>query len=391
MHSFIDNKLVFSNEKRYRVGRHVLFWICYWIYYGMLHAAQSFGGPEIMYFNNLPYTLTESILTMIPHMLLAYPMLYFILPKFFLKKKYLAGFVLLAVVWFCIACLNLFMMLRVNQPVIQFLMPERFERITQRPENTTFYMGILAVMKGGLLGLTTATGVKLMKYFYLKEHHNMLLQKENAQSQLQLLTAQVHPHFLFNTLNNIFSQTQTESPKGSKMIMGLSDMLRYILYEGQKPLVPLQQELQMITEYINLEKIRYGNKLDVHMSFPQKTDGVYIAPLLLLPFVENCFKHGASHVLENPWINLAVELEDTTLVMKLMNGKAPAGKESRKPGIGIANVQQRLHLLYKDRHELQVTEDEEVFVVNLQVTLTRLEKDGQVTLTSPVLSEIGYA
>jgi sensor histidine kinase YesM len=357
----------------------------------MLHAAQSFGGPEIMYFNNLPYTLTESILTMIPHALLAYAMLYVVLPKFFLKKKYLAGFVLLAVMWFCIACLNLFMMQRVNQQVLQFLMPERFLRITPRSENTTFYMGILAVMKGGMLGLTTATGVKLLKYFYLKDHHNLQLQKENAQSQLQLLTAQVHPHFLFNTLNNIFSQTQTESPKGSKMIMGLSDMLRYILYEGQKALVPLQKELQMITEYISLEKIRYGNKLEVHMALPPATEDIYIAPLLLLPFVENCFKHGASHVLEHPWINLTIAVKETTLVMKLMNGKAPVGKEPHKPGIGIANVKQRLNLLYKDKHTLQVTEDEEVFIVDLQVALTRLPKEGQVMVASPLLSEIDYA
>ena len=198
--------------------------------------------------------------------------------------------------------------------------------------------------------------------------------KVNTEAQLQLLTAQVHPHFLFNTLNNIFSQTQTESPKGSKMIMGLSDMLRYILYEGQKPLVPLNQELTMTIEYINLEKIRYGNKLDVHVLTPDKMDDIYIAPLILLPFVENCFKHGASNMLQNPWINLTVELKDTTLVMKLMNGKTSAnGSEQKKHGIGINNVRQRLELLYRDKHELQIREDEEVSVVDLKLELKRIE------------------
>lgn len=391
MSSFIDNKLIFSNEKRYRIGRHLLFWNCYWIYYGLLHAANSFGNPEIMYFRNLPYTQTESLLMVIPQLFLAYPILYFILPRYFLKRKYLQAFFLTLVLWFFVGCLTLFFTMRVNQQVIAFLLPEKYIPETQRPEAATFFMALMSAMKGSMLGVTATVGLKLMKHWYLKEHRNMLLQKENAKSQLQLLTAQVHPHFLFNTLNNIFSVTQKESPKGSKMIMGLSDMLRYILYEGQKSYVLLQQELLMIQEYIALEKIRYGNKLDVHMSFPQQTDGVYIAPLLLLPFVENCFKHGASHVLENPWINLTIELKDTTLVMKLMNGKAPAGKEPRKPGIGIANVRQRLHLLYKDRHELQVTEDEEIFVVDLQLALTRVEKEEHVTVTSPVLTEIGYA
>ena len=108
--------------------------------------------------------------------------------------------------------------------------------------------GVLAITSNGLV-------IKFAKYWYLKEQRALQLQKENTESQLRLLIAQVHPHFLFNTLNNIYSKTQIESPDGSKMIMGLSDMLRYILYEGQKPLVPLKQELMMITAYIGLEKI----------------------------------------------------------------------------------------------------------------------------------------
>ncbi|MGZ3939948.1 MAG: sensor histidine kinase, partial [Flavisolibacter sp.] len=215
---------------------------------------------------------------------------------------------------------------------------------------------------------------KMFKHYHLKNIRNLQLQKENTAAQMQLLTAQVHPHFLFNTLNNIYSQTQLESPKGSKMIMGLSDMLRYILYEGQKPLVPLDQELLMITEYINLEKIRYGNKLDVHVLMPDNPAKLYIAPLLLLPFVENCFKHGTSKILERPWINLTVELKDTTLVMKLMNGKVRLAEDQKtKTGIGINNVRQRLELLYTNKYDLQIREDEEVFVVDLRVELVRRE------------------
>jgi LytS/YehU family sensor histidine kinase len=207
--------------------------------------------------------------------------------------------------------------------------------------------------------------------------------KENTEAQLQLLTAQVHPHFLFNTLNNIYSQAQIESPKSSKMILDLSDMLRYILYEGRKQLVPLAKELQMIMEYINLEKIRYGNKLDIHYLISDKTTDVFIAPLILLPFIENCFKHGASNMLENPWINLTIEVKDTMLVMKLMNGKAIITNINQgKTGIGINNVRQRLELLYKDMHELQIREEEEIFVVDLKIILTKLEDSHFITSQS---------
>jgi len=166
-------------------------------------------------------------------------------------------------------------------------------------------------------------------------------------------------------------------------------LLRYVLYEGQKPLVSLKQELLMITEYINLEKIRYGNKLDVHVLTPDKSEDLYIAPLLLLPFIENCFKHGTSNMLENPWINLTVELKDTMLVMKLMNGKTSLnGNVQEKQGIGINNVSQRLNLLYKDKFDLQIQEDEEVFVVDLKVELIKIknkELDGIPVQSQPEL------
>ena len=389
MASIIDNKLIFSEDLKHKVQRHLLFWTCWWFYFGILHAASSFGAKEIMYFQNLPYTVTESTLMMIPQVVIVYPMLYLILPGYFLQRKYVQGFILTVIAWLIGGAVSTSMALYINQEVLAYLLPERFMRFPKRDSNTTFYMGLLVNMKGGLSAAFFAVCLKLMKHFYLKEHRNLLLQKENTDAQMRLLTAQVHPHFLFNSLNNIFSQTQTESPKGSRMIMGLSDMLRYILYEGSKPLVPLDKELLMITEYINLEKIRYGNKLDVHVLTPDKTDDIYIAPLLLLPFIENCFKHGASHMLREPWINLTVEMKNTMLVMKLMNGKVPLDTLPN-PGIGIANVRQRLELLYKDQYDLQIREDVEVFVVDLKVELILITSEKETYLPVSVASNLVY-
>jgi len=209
-----------------------------------------------------------------------------------------------------------------------------------------------------------------MKYWYIKEQRNLQLEKENMESQLQLLKAQIHPHFLFNTLNNIYSFTQTTSPAAAKMVTVLSDLLRYILYEGTQPFVSLSKELKMIEDYINLEKIRYGNKLELHLNLPAQTNDLLIAPLLLLPLVENCFKHGTSNVLEQPWIHLQVSIKNTELQIKLLNGKVnhPA-TNTNSAGIGIKNVQQRLSLLYPGKHELNITSEEDVFIVNLKLEL----------------------
>ena len=274
--------------------------------------------------------------------------------------------------------------------LLQWVLPEKYVKGTARPYEMIRYTSVLAVCLGSVSTTIFMASFKYIKQWYLKEQRNIQLHKENNESQLQLLTAQVHPHFLFNTLNNVYSKTQKESPEGSQMIMGLSDLLRYILYEGRKPLVPVDKELQMILEYINLEKIRYGSKLDLHYFVNDETRDFYIAPLLLLPFVENCFKHGTSGMLQNPWINITIETKDSTLVMKLMNGKARINEvDSEKAGTGIANVKQRLDLLYKGKHQLQIREEEEVFIIDLKIELEKIEQ-LQTEINQPA-TEILYA
>jgi sensor histidine kinase YesM len=387
--SIVD--FIFSEKRNDRIKQHLLFWAAWYLYIVLTHAAIPLKQPEISYFRNPVFTFTESFFTVFAQVPTVYAMLYFVFPKFFLRKKYLLSFVWIIVLWFLCGAITLILFDKVMQPFLTMLLPP--ENIPKPPKipGTTFFEAIMANNKGAYTIIASALMLKFGKYWFHHQHRSLQLQKENTEAQLQLLTAQVHPHFLFNTLNNIFSKTQTESPGGSKMIMSLSDMLRYILYEGQKPLVPLKQELTMITEYIKLEKIRYGNKLDVHMLTPDKTDEIYIAPLLLLPFVENCFKHGASNMLQNPWINLTIELKDMTLIMKLMNGKTPVKKNGvNKTGIGINNVRQRLDLLYKNKYDLQIREDEEVFVVDLKVELIKMvgrKEQEEVPVTEKLLTD----
>jgi LytS/YehU family sensor histidine kinase len=235
-----------------------------------------------------------------------------------------------------------------------------------------FHFSLMAGLRGAITIGGIAASIKLMKLWYVKEQRNLQLQKENAEAQLQLLKAQVHPHFLFNTLNNIYSHTQNTAPVASQLVMGLSDMLRFMLYECNQSQVPLLKELKMIRDYISLEQIRYDDHLDVHIDLPDNTENLAIAPLLLLPLVENCFKHGTSHMLEQPWLSLHVTLEKDRMNVKLMNGKANHVVNNNYKGIGIMNVRKRLDLLYPGKHELTITDDEEVFIVNLWLELEKL-------------------
>jgi sensor histidine kinase YesM len=390
----IDNsKFIFSDERKYRIKRHLLFWGFWGFWYGIVRWLNPITYKDAGHFANPIKILIETFFLVLPHTMLVYLMLYFILPRFIVTGKYIKASLWILLLLILIACVGIFLLISIPwEKVGLFINLKVFQSrsgvITVWAIMNTSYQ---SAMLGALTAAALAAGFKLFKHYYLKNHRIQQLLKENIEAQLQILRAQVHPHFLFNTLNNIFSQTQTESPKGSRMIMGLSDTLRYILYEGQKPLVPLRLELLMINEYINLEKILYGNKLDVHVLTPDKVDDIYIAPLLLLPFVENCFKHGTSHKLQNPWVNLTTEMRNTTLVMKLMNGKVTLSDNGQyKSGIGICNVKQRLDLLYKDKYNLQITEDDEVFIVDLWIELIRLADKVQGTTVVQAKSTIAY-
>ncbi|HLI92599.1 MAG TPA: sensor histidine kinase, partial [Puia sp.] len=214
-----------------------------------------------------------------------------------------------------------------------------------------------------------AVALKLLKHWYQKEFRNNILQKEKLDAELQSLKAQLHPHFLFNTLNNIYSIAEDTSPQASEMLLKLSAILRYILYECNHSRVSLAQELTLIRDYLDLEKIRYSN-LDLSVHLPADTGAYTITPLLLLPLVENCFKHGASQLLEQPWIKIEAYIQDGWLLVKLINGRRPVEeKDTFTEGIGLSNLRKRLELLYPGRHELNIITEQELFILNLSVEL----------------------
>jgi hypothetical protein len=360
---------IFSDKLTYRFRRHLAFWGFWWLFQAVLYSFLGLKqGPYLWYL--LDCTMESAIFLTI-HIFLAYSLNYFVLPRYLLKQKYWQTALWVAALFLITAGLSILL----SSTLVRAVRLAMLHDDSWKPPITVFdfVRGLMAGLRGGITIAGFAATIKLMKYWYTKERKNLQLQKENAEAQLQLLKAQVHPHFLFNTLNNIYSFTQNTSTVASKLVMGLSDMLRYMLYECNQPLVSLGKELKMLRDYSTLEQIRYDNRLDLHIELPQEVQDLYIAPLLLLPFVENCFKHGASNMLEQPWVSLHVSVEGDTLKMNLVNGKPPdpGNKPLNKPGIGIVNVRKRLSLLYPDKHQLVITSEEEVFIVNLTIELER--------------------
>ncbi len=215
-----------------------------------------------------------------------------------------------------------------------------------------------------------ALTIKLVKRWWLKQKETEQLSKEKTKAELELLKAQVHPHFLFNTLNNIYFFTLTNSAQAPVMIKKLSGLLNYILHECDRPLVPLDKEIKMLQDYMALEKIRYAEQMQLTIEIKGDTGEKMIAPLLLIPFVENSFKHGASKMISHPWVKLIIHIQNDWLRFTIMNSQ-PSTKEYSlaKGNIGLKNVRKRLELLYPGTHELNIVAEPEAFVVQLALQL----------------------
>jgi LytS/YehU family sensor histidine kinase len=191
------------------------------------------------------------------------------------------------------------------------------------------------------------------------------------EAELKLLKAQVHPHFLFNTLNNLYGLTLEKSDEAPKLVLQLSEILDYILYRCNDKQVPLQEEINNLKNYIEIEKIRYSEKLELKTDFQKKVEPLKIAPLILLPFVENAFKHGVSNFPGVAFVTIKISLLEKTLIFTIKNSKNPLAKktESYSRGIGLVNVRKRLDLIYSGKYILSIDEQEDTFSVNLTLEL----------------------
>ncbi len=175
--------------------------------------------------------------------------------------------------------------------------------------------------------------------------------KQQTKTELKLLQQQVNPHFLFNTLNNLYALTLTKSEHAPQLVMHLADLLRYTVYEGQKPVVLLEKELAYLKSFIELQKIRSANKYLFNLTWPDRVDDLHIAPLLLIIIVENAIKHGVEPASDSTKVTLAITINDTVLTLFCENSISTQTEKSH-PGMGLCNLQKRLELLYPNKHTL---------------------------------------
>lgn len=219
-----------------------------------------------------------------------------------------------------------------------------------------------------VFGLSTALRLTSDRVRFERERKER--ENENLKSELSLLRSQVSPHFMFNVLNNLASLARKKSDQLESVIIQLSHLMRYMLYESGEKKVTVNKEVEYLKSYIDLQKLRFGNDITINFDTDVTNGDLPIEPMLLIPFVENAFKHGLGLIVD-PLIMIKLSLDDHTMSFTVKNKFNKSFGETKDPsrGIGIQNVSRRLDLLYKDLHDLKIYEANAWFIVELKLVL----------------------
>lgn len=340
------------------LNKRILQHIAFWAFYSVIYTINYTFAPNVK-----NRTIGETFIFLPGHLIFTYCQMYLLVPRYLLRKKY--------ALYFLTSLVVLAVALNYSRWASSYFLGWHHHTGNWFMSYVIGY-GRAAFSFLPVAGL--AVSIKLYRTWMVERERAQKAEHDKVRMELDMLRSQLHPHFLFNTLNNLYSLTLTSSASASTVVLHLSDLLRYILYECKDASVPLNQELNMLKKYVELEKLRYGNRLDVAFSISGDTRQLAIAPLLLLPFIENSFKHSTSKQLDQCWINIHVHTQDDQLIFQVTNSRPERNAEAEHDGgIGLQNVSKRLSLLYPGTHELKITEQDEMYSTKVMIRLERLK------------------
>ena len=342
------------NKSRF-IPLHFLFWVGVWFFFVYFFSYNSNDTNYVTWFSSFLLPVT---------MITTYFVVYHLIPKYLLTKKYK----LFVLYGFYTLVFSTYLIIITIFGSLIFLSNMEVKNMPPMSRNYVFVL-ILVYLIVGIVSF-----VNLLNHNFKTISENKELQNKILETQLQIksqelnyLKKQIHPHFLFNTLNTIYGFALKQSKNTPEIILKLSNLLDYILYQVNKPKVSLKEEILHIKEYIDLEKIRFQDTLKVTFEANNIIPEKQVAPMLLIPFVENAFKHGS---LIDGFLNviIQIELNHNRLQFSIKNTILNDETEQGKEGIGLENIKKRLDLLYKNNHELNIENKNNWFVVNLTIS-----------------------
>ena len=331
-----------------RVVRHTLFWL----FALLIHLSlQEFNYSFIFH-------ITNSLLTVTVWACLVYYNQLYLIPNYLTKERVLTYFGLLI--------LSVLIITPIGNLISYFKFSSYpdYQRYLAQHHHAIFLINFFVV--------GASTIVKIISDWVRHQRERSELQTQTMQSELRFLKSQINPHFLFNTLNNLYALTLKKSDKAPEIVVKLSEMMRYMLYECNEKRVPLQKEVNYIKNYLDLESLRQGKEVEIHFEVQGEVSNQRIAPLMFIPFLENSFKHGLNHAISKGFVHILLDIEDKDIIFHIENSKPdsiPLPEHPRSGGIGLVNVRRRLNILYPDHHTLTVDDQPNLYSVDLKLEL----------------------
>lgn len=342
-----DKSLYTLFSDKYRVLHHVLFWMVYFFdFYSNIAIAAFDPNKEISEF-----IYTTKYWVYLTDFIIIYINLYLIIPYFLMKDKFGKFFILSFLSFVFDITISVYNCdcLPEGYGVWDFLY-----KFVNSSQNTIFFAG-------------SAIGLKWFKIWIKTQKRIKDLENESLKTELNYLKSQMNPHFLFNTLNNIYVQTKIDHVNASQTILKLSDLLRYQLYDCSKDRVKLSSEIDYLKNYLELERIR-KSKIQINFNIDGKVNGLMIPPFIFIPFIENAIKHGTTGA--DAYINIDLSIHDKELIFVVKNSVHETIRCVSQGGLGLANVKRRLQLLFTDRHDLIIEESKNAYNIKLILDLS---------------------
>lgn len=359
MQNYFSTLLDYIQEKRWL--SHLLFWLAI-LLIQTLGVESLYNGKEIF---------IHKVIVLPTKILAAYVLIYYQLPEFLYKKRYVLFFISFIISSYVFSVIARIVVVHGVEELIRpkpFAQEPIYEIITDyKALYARYYLGVYFPALIMLM-------LKLIKEKFNERNEIKQLEKEKVSAELSFLKAQIHPHFLFNTLNNLYVLTIKKSDKAPETVLKLSEILDYMLYQCNDPEISIEKEIQLIENYVALEQLRYGKKLS--LNFVKEVDNLQtkISPLLLISIIENAFKHGVSGASATSEVSIDLKVKENQLTFKVYNTKPLVAQKDYtnfKKGIGLKNTRKQLALIYPEKGSIEVVDKASNYTVLLKIDLSK--------------------
>jgi two-component system, LytTR family, sensor kinase len=343
-----DFRLKLYNFFTRRIVYHSLFWLVF------LLILLSFENTD----KGFTYALSNELINIFFYALIVYFNLFYLVPNYLTKKRFLTYCGLLIMATLVITPLKVLVF------YFKFSSHPQDQADLVADQNWHFLLTFFVA--------STSTIFKIITDWARHLREKQELETRTMQSELRFLKSQINPHFLFNTLNNLYALTLKKSDDAPQIVIKLSEMMRYMLYECNEKQVLLSKEIHYIRNYLDLERLRQGKNVAINFEVIGRVSDQKIAPLMFIPFLENSFKHGLNNQISKGFVNIQLMVDDKNVHFFIENSKAealPLQDHRRSGGIGLVNVHRRLNLLYPGNYELEIDDNPNTYAVNLNLKL----------------------